>query len=185
MKLDRQVDEIASANALVALLRDEFDSSPQYGFVVGSSPEFVALHFVSDRYDFDGYRIYLRRDLTSIESNFKRRKLISRVLGLKRRSPAILPWLDLSSMRNLIASIQAHESLVVIHRERALPDECEIGRIRVDSEQAYSLLWITPEAEWELDNRVFRYSDVTQVGFGGEYERTLAMVRGHPPQSAT
>jgi hypothetical protein len=38
--------------------------------------------------------------------------------------------------------------------------------------------WITPGAEWEADDRVFRLSDITRVQFGGAYERTLADVAG-------
>ena len=184
MELSRQLDHLVRETVLVALLRGEFDSSPQYGFLVGSNSELIALHCVSDRYDLDGYRIFLRRDLTSVEPRFARRKLISKALELKQLKPAVLPWLDLTSMRNLIASIEDHESLVVIHRERLSPNECEIGRVRIDSDQTYSLFWITTEAEWELDNRVFRYSDITQLEFGGEYERTLAMVGGPPPEGA-
>jgi hypothetical protein len=44
------------------------------------------------------------------------------------------------------------------------------------SENTYVLRSLSPDAEWENDDRPFRYQDITMIEFGGEYERTLLMV---------
>lgn len=81
-------------------------------------------------------------------------------------------------MRELLRSIERRYPLVVIHRERVVPDECEIGRLKLASEGTYALRMITPEATWMDDEEIYRYADITRIAFDGEYENTLARVSG-------
>lgn len=184
MHADDHLDDYVRDTTLVSLKREDVDDMTDYGFVVGASTGFVALHYVSNRYDLDGYIVVRRGDITSLRTDFKRRALITRALEHKQLAPEAPTWLDLGSMRGLVRSVQDHEPLVVIHRELLFPDECEIGRVRIDSDQTYSLLWMDTEAQWDPDHRVFRYADITKVGFAGEYERTLAEVAGPPPEGS-
>jgi len=160
-----------------------------HGFVVAESPALVAIHHVSERFDFDGYRVFPRDTITRMTRRFDARALIVTALRLKRLAPAAPRALDLTSVRALVASIDAAYPLVVIHRERISPDECEIGRLRLHTDETYVLDWMTPQATWELDQRRFRFADVTRVDFDSGYENTLAMVaaaRGQalPPRRA-
>ena len=169
---------------LVSLFRQELDETEWFGYVVAESEEFLAIHSVSDRYDLDGYRVFRNADLDEIDDDFERRDLVLRAMAFKNLEPQPIPWLSLDAVREMVLSIQAREPLVVIEREIACPDECEIGRVRLDSDGTYSLLWMTTQAEWERDDRVFRYEDITQISFGGEYERTLAQLAGAWPSDA-
>jgi len=170
---------------LVSIFRENLDETEWFGYVVAENEDFLAIHCVSDRYDLDGYRVFRCSDIDELEDDFDRRDLVERAMEIKNLEPQSVPWLRLSSVRELFYSIQEEEPLVVIEREIVCPDECEIGRVRLDSDGTYSLLWMTTEAEWERDDRIFHYEDITQVSFGGEYEKTLAQLAGAwPPDSA-
>jgi hypothetical protein len=54
--------------------------------------------------------------------------------------------------------------------------ECEMGRVRIATEDTYVLEWLDPDARWDIDDRPFKYADVTRIDFDGEYERTLLRV---------
>lgn len=166
---------------LVELVR-EFDDVPWHGYVVAESASVVLLHRVSDRYDLDGYCAFARDDIASMSTSFERQDLIERALVWKRQAPRLPPGLDTSDMRELMASAQAAFGVLVIEREKVQPDEVEVGTVRMTSGDMYVLRWLTVDAEWENDDRPFRYRDVTKLEFGTEYEQTLLAVarsRGH------
>ncbi|MES2887510.1 MAG: hypothetical protein V4739_05800 [Pseudomonadota bacterium] len=160
---------------LVELLR-EFDDVPWHGFVVAESPALVVLHRVSDRYDLDGYCAFPRDDIVSMSTTFERQDLIQRALVWKRQGPRLPPALNTDSLRELMASAQSAFGVLVIEREKVHPDEVEVGTVRIASEDMYILRWLTVDAEWENDDRPFRYRDVTKLEFGTEYEQTLLAV---------
>ena len=161
---------------LVRLRRERFDRSPWYGFAVLESEQLLVVHAVSDRYDLDGYHAFRRLDITSLDDTFERRDLIERALRLKQLRPERPPTPSAIDMRTLLEAVQAEYGLVTIYREAIHPDECEIGRIRISSDETYVLHWLDTEARWSVDDRPFRFRDVTRVDFGGEYERTLLAV---------
>jgi hypothetical protein len=166
----------ASTYPLVSLLRDEFDESPWYGFVVGSSDHLVALHLVNDAYALDGYLVVRQADITTQEESFAKRPLVEDALRLKGQAPRDPGPLDLSGVRALMESAQRLYPALVINRERIHPGECEVGTVRMASEDSYVLRWLNAAAAWENDDRPFLFRDVTMVQFGGEYEQTLALV---------
>jgi hypothetical protein len=163
---------------LVSIFREQLDETEWFGYVVGEGEDFLAIQCVSDRYDLDGYRVFRSADIDDVDDDFERKDLVERAMEIKQLEPRRIPWLQLTSARELVLSILEVEPLVVIEREVVCPEECEIGRVRLDSDGTYSLLWMTTNAEWERDDRVFRYDDITQVSFGGEYETTLARLAG-------
>lgn len=169
---------------LVSIFREQLDEAEWFGYVVAENEDFVAIQSVSDRYDLDGYRVFRVADIDELDDDFDRKDLVVRAMEIKNLEPQALPWLRLSSIRELVLSIQEKEPLVVIEREIVCPDECEIGRVRLDSDATYSLLWMTTQAEWERNDRIFHYDDITQVSFGGEYERTLAQLAGPWPSES-
>ena len=166
---------------LVSLFREQFDQTEWFGYVVAETDDFLAIHCVSDRYDLDGYRIFRLEDIEDVDDDFDRRELIDRAMALKGLEPQLVPWLNLDSIPEMIRSIQENEPVVVIEREIVSPDECEVGRVRPESAESYSLLWMTTTAEWEPDDRLYRYEEITQISFGGEYEQTLAQLAGPWP----
>jgi hypothetical protein len=160
---------------LVELFR-ELDDTPMYGFVVAESAALLVIHRVSDRYDLDGYCAFPLGDVTSINESFKKRDLYQRAMQLKAQVPVALQEVELSSMRTLMESAQDGFGVLVISREKVEPGEVEVGTIRMTSEETYVLRWLTANADWENDDRPFRYRDITKLEFGSEYEQTLLAV---------
>jgi hypothetical protein len=152
------------------------DDTPLRGFVVSASPVLALLHLVSDRIDFDGYAAIRIGDITDVDLAFRKKGFCMKALELKQLVPRTPDGVSLADVPSLVRSVQERYPLVVIHREIAAPDECEIGRIRLASASTYALSLISPEATWVEDGRSYRFEDVTRVGFDGEYENTLALV---------
>jgi hypothetical protein len=73
-------------------------------------------------------------------------------------------------------SARAAFGVLVIDREKVQPGEVEVGTIRMTSEDTYVLRWLNTNAEWDNDDRPFRYRDVTKLEFGAEYEQTLLAI---------
>jgi hypothetical protein len=163
---------------LVEFCRNELDEPGKRGcgFVVGLSSEFLLVHSLGDRVDLDGYEIVRVSDVTSIHRAFLRKPFYLRALELKGTRPQVPAGIDLTDVRSLLSSIERNYPLITIHRERAAHNECEIGRLKLASESSYALRWITPQATWEDEYRIYRYADITRINFDAEYERSLALV---------
>ncbi|WP_340115238.1 hypothetical protein [Pelagibius sp. 7325] len=138
------------------------------------------LQRLSDRIDLDGYEVLRVEDVTSIDVEFDRAAFYKKALQAKAIKPSFPSEVVLTDMRNLLSSVNDKFSLVVIEREERVPDECEIGRIKLLTDEKYALKWLSPEARWEDDLRTYETKDVTRVTFGGEYENTLALVADLP-----
>jgi hypothetical protein len=169
-------DATAAPLPLVKLAREKLDRTAWYGFVVGESERLVAIHAVSESYGLDGYRVFRREDVSSMDTEFTRADLVRRALRLKGLAPAMPRSIELHDMRSLMHSAQSAYPLLVIHRELVNPDACEVGRIHMSTNKTYVLRWMTPNAVWESDDRPFLYRDVTLVEFDDAYGNTLAMV---------
>ncbi|MDR7377795.1 hypothetical protein J2X19_002474 [Rhodoferax ferrireducens] len=152
------------------------DESPWQGFLVAESDCFVVLHRVGDRFDLDGYCAFRRIDIVSIAESFEKQDLIQRALRLNGQDPMIPKRIDCTSTRSLMESAQEEFGVLVIEREKVQPDEVQVGTIRMTSEDTYVLRWLSVNAEWENDDRPFRYKDITKLEFGAGYEQTLLAV---------
>ena len=160
--------------------REDADSD---GYVVALGPELLALHVLSDRIDLDGYEILPLRDVVACTDTFAAAQFYARALEMKGEEPAVPAGLDLSSLPAALRSIHRRYPLVVLHSERVAPGEVVIGRVRQWLPSGIRLHWITPAAEWVRYDRLYRFASLTRVQFDGEYERTLAMVAGPPPDA--
>jgi hypothetical protein len=152
------------------------DESPWHGFLIVESESLVVLHRVSDRYDLDGYCAFRREDIESITESFDKLDVLQRALRLKEQAPVVPQAIDATSMRSLMESAQTAFGVLVIDREAVQSDEVEVGTIRMTSDETYVLRWLSTNAEWDNDDRPFRYRDVTKLEFGTEYEQTLLAV---------
>ena len=159
---------------LVELLRT-FDEEPWYGFLIAESEQLVVVHLVSDRFNLDGYCAFRREDIEYVDEAFDKLDLIQRALRIKGQQPLPRDDLDLSSMKALMESAQRLFGVLLIDRE-LVADSVEVGTIRMTSADTYVLRWLSVLAEWENDDRPFRYRDVTRLEFGAEYEQTLLAV---------
>jgi len=177
------LSEARRTGQLVRVRRDSIDPPDVYdaGYVLEISDALVLMQLVSDRLDLDGFDIVRTADITAWDLDFPRRTVYQRALTAKGCTPGNPGRLELSSMRALLQSVQERYPLVVVHRERVAPDECEVGRVRLSTDATYALKWVSPDGQWEDDERHYQYGDITRVQFGNEYEQTLALIAGLRP----
>jgi hypothetical protein len=168
----------AGTRTIVRIRRAGLQDERLDAYVLATSKRLALLQPVRDRIDLDGYDVIRLEDVTGVE-DCPRAEFFKRALALKRQRPRLpRARIDLANMSRLLRSVDDAGSLLVISREFKMPGECEIGRLLRLKRETYQMRWITPGAEWEADDRVFRLSDITRVQFGGAYERTLADVAG-------
>lgn len=159
----------------------EPESAYRAAYVIDVSETLVLLSTVSDRIDLDGYEVLRLADITSCRSDFRRRAFYEKALAVKRCEPEAPYPIDLRDIATAMRSIDAQYPLLVIARERVAPDEVAIGRLKAALATGVRLRWITPDAAWDEDRTLYRYSSITRLAFDGEYENTLALVAGIRP----
>lgn len=91
------------------------------------------------------------------------------------------PKVSVASIEELLLSASRAFPLVTIHREKARPDVCWIGKIEAIHAAKVSLLEIGPDAAWDAKPTSCKLKEITAVEFGGEYEKALVLVDGSPP----
>ncbi|MBI9076841.1 MAG: hypothetical protein JEZ02_15645 [Desulfatibacillum sp.] len=172
------LEQAIKRKIIVQLGRHELEEDDYFfhGFVMDYSETFVLMQLVSDRFDLDGYEVLRTKDITFIDSEFPERRFLEKALTAQGVRPTPLKGIDLSGARPLFKSIEKQFPLLVIHREWVSDDDCEVGRIKLAADEFYTLKNLSPTARWVDDDKMYRYSDVTRVCFGGAYETTLALV---------
>jgi hypothetical protein len=169
-----ELESAVSSSEAVSLDRGTLDRE-RAGHLLAYSAQFLYLTVVDDSFRLDGYQVLSRSEIRAASTDSPRSQLLRAALALHGvLKPERFPAVDLSDMRSVLKSVESTHSVVVIERERLHPGECEIGRLKLMSDDRYSLRWLSPSAVWEHDARTFRYSDITRVAFGGRYETTLA-----------
>jgi hypothetical protein len=148
------------------------------GVPVAIGKQWVVLARMDDAIRFDGFDALRLEDLTMVDRTFPRRSFYLGALGAKRCRMASIPGLDLTNARTLLESVKTWYSLVVVDREVGEWDGADIGRVLRFSSKSFTLQLLSPDAEWDRDPQRIDLADVTRVGFGGEYEETLAAVAG-------
>lgn len=175
----KQVDKAARDGRLLRVTRrkgwDQLDGS-----IVDRGPKWLLMAVVVDA-GFDGHTLIRKGDIRRIQSAQNPQFLV-RALAFEGRWP--LPGMDgvdLSSTQALLESLAQIIPLVSIHYERDHPDECLIGTPHHFRRRQFCLRNVNPTAEWDTDDSVFRYREVSRIGVGGAYQRRLADVAGPPP----
>lgn len=174
------IETARDAQSLVCVTRHVGFSDDDYveGYLLDSSDSFLLLEKVSDRIDLDGYDIIRVVDVEDIETSFDEKSFYESALAVKGERPRKPSGIDLTDIRAVLTSCGAAYPLLVIERELRAPDECEIGQIKLLTDDSYALRWLSPSATWEDDFEIYKLDDITRVSFGGEYERTLAHAAG-------
>jgi hypothetical protein len=178
---DTPVQGAVESSDVVRVSRAAFDADGHftYGHLLDFSARFLYITVLADHFELDGYQILYRTDVTLFDLNFPNATFYRKALAANSiRQPEKYPPIDLSDIQSVLRSVQENSSLVTIERERVVPGECEIGRLKLSAGDIYALRWLSPAAEWEDDFRTYKFADVTRVSFGGKYEATLAKVAG-------
>ena len=146
------------------------------GFVVDFSPDLILFHVVdSATLKLNGYTVIRDEDVSDYRAfnkpGFWQAKVVKN-LGLKPISP---DGISLSSLPDLLKSIDDRYPLITIHPEKKKPDVCYIGPLLSLSKLTFTIDDLNSSARWTGPRRI-RYADVTRVEFDGGYEQGLAAI---------
>jgi hypothetical protein len=177
-KRSSQLKDAMRKQRFVRLSR-RFEDSVVRGYVLDVGPHFFLFALVSDRIWFDGFECFRISDIRHVEldpyATFAEAALKKRA---ERRPKK--PRVSVASIEELLLSAGRAFPLVTIHREKADPDACWIGRVLGVDRRYVSLLEIDPQATWDETPTDYRLSEITRVNFGGDYENALHLVGGSP-----
>jgi hypothetical protein len=182
MSKEDVIREIARAKRLTKMVmcsRKCLEEAGCYdrGYVVDANEEFVLLHLVTDEIRIEGYVVLRLDDITEVNSDFDNLRFIEKALQLRRMEPQRPVLVDLKSMETILASVDEHYSLMVVHREAVDQNECHIGSLESIADKTFVMKEIDRDAQW-CGARRFRVDEVTRVEFNGGYETALAQVAG-------
>lgn len=174
-----QIDKAARDGRLLRVTRrkgwDQLDGS-----IVGHGPKWLLMAVEVDA-GFDGHTLIRKADIRLIERG-RNPQFIERALAAEGHWP--LPGMDgvdLATTQAIFASLAQIAPLVSVHYERDHPDECLIGTPHHFRRRQFCLRNVTPAAEWDTNDSVFRYRTVSRIDVGGAYQRRLADIAGPPP----
>ncbi len=168
---------------LVEFDRKPLDSEPLRAFALAWNADLTIVQFLDTGiFCLNGYYVFpnstVRRWREIPESSFA-----ARAAAHNKLRPSLPKGIKGASMRVAIESVGAAFPLIVISRERIRKNACEIGRLRRTTQRSVTIRSISPNAEWENDEK-FALSDITLLGFGGEYERLLYSLATSKPVRA-
>lgn len=175
----------AARRRILIRFRRRFEDGRICGYVLDVGSKFFLLALVSDRIRFDGYECFRVSDVSRIEIPSRTTlEFVETALKKRRERLGRKPRIDLTGIDRILLSANRLFPLVSIHRDRADPDVCWIGRIRGIDRGRVSLLEINPDATWDEEPTEHPIADITRVSFGGDYEDALNLVGGQPPKES-
>lgn len=175
------LDAAVSSRTLVRIVRNNhFEAKGNHliGVPLQLGSAWVVIARMDDRINFDGFDALRPKDIDKVERQFPNRAFYISALRLKGARLPSLPRLRLDSSKQLLQSVEQWFPLLVIDREEDNPGAAEIGCIIRFTASTYRMKAINPSATWTKGNGSHNLAEITRVGFGGEYEESLAAVAG-------
>jgi hypothetical protein len=148
------------------------------GYVLDIGPTFFLLAAFCDGFRFDGFLCLRISDIRGLKVPAPYGEVAKSVLKIRKEKTPAKPKIDISSIQSILISAGKKFPLLVVHRERIDPEICSVGRVIEVEKQTLTLHEIGPDALWDEELTIYRLADITQVGFGGDYETGLYQVAG-------
>jgi hypothetical protein len=165
----------ALLNKLLVRFASVLERGTITGYVLDIGPQFFLIALISDDVRPNGFQCYRLSDIRKLRpdkyARFHETVLKKRGLRLPKKPP-----IDVSSLAKLLLSANHAFPLVTIHREKAKPGTCEIGRVVEVKKGRITLLEIGPDAAWDDRLETYRLSEITRLDFGGGYEEALYLI---------
>jgi hypothetical protein len=153
------------------------------GYILATGPRFFLLALVDEYIRFNGFQCFRLKDVRNLQIPAKIAGFVEAALKLRGQRRPRAPRISVQSLQELLQTAGRLFPIVTIHRERANPDVCHIGRVVSVSKSEISLLEIGPDACWDEEALSYRTAQITRVDFGGDYEQALTLVGGPTPRA--
>lgn len=162
-------------NRIIEIDRRAVSKELTTGYLVGLSEQFLMLQLITDDYLLDGYAVFPLNHIKRYRLVTKWNRIAARALTARKLGPAVQPKICLDDLASMLTTANQRFPLITIYRERIADDECFIGKVGKMTEKTFELYQIDPGAKFDVARR-YRFADITQVAFGGEYEKALWLV---------
>lgn len=170
--------EIIKNQHLVSFDFEPLNDLHTWGFVLACNDTFTLINYFSrDTYSLDGYSVFYNDDISEywVYTEFEN-YLETKYVKLKGIKPQPQPSINLNSLPDILHSISDKFPLMKIYRENLSEDGTVVGRLIENNENTFKLLAIRTDAKWKEKPSRFRYTDVTRIDFGTNYEEVLLTV---------
>ena len=127
----------------------------------------------------NGYHALRVKDLVDVEPETRFLSFLQRHQTWPPAHPAV--DLELSDLRSIVTVGASVAEVVSIYQEGKRPGTLLIGAPIEWTKKSLWLLPVTPQCRWEDHMDQIRLKDVTQIGFGGDYETAVLEVAGPVP----
>ncbi|MCU1233475.1 MAG: hypothetical protein JWP63_1442 [Candidatus Solibacter sp.] len=142
------------------------------GFALAWSADLTLVHTLDTaHYLLNGFTIFRNSDVKRWRT-IPKDDFFARAARLHRLRPEVPSGVTVASMRDALASVGKAFPLLTIHREQTRRAVCYVGRFKTANQRSVTLTPISPEAEWEEEER-YPLRDITLVEFDGAYEKLL------------
>ncbi len=176
-KIEKTIRNL-SHGALIRVEREGLEGGWADGYLVGTGPEFFAIHMVDQGIRLDGFKCLRYADVSSIDAPAPFAALIDRVLELRGQEVVGASPVDLSSVATLIRTAGEAFAVVTLFLESQDPDVCFIGKVLSVDDERVQIRCIDPGGVWEDGEESYALSEVTRVDFGDSYAEALVLVGG-------
>ncbi len=146
------------------------------GYVLATGPRFFLLALVDEGIRFNGFQCLRLEDVRNLQVPAECATFVEKALKLRGEKRPRTPRISVQSIQELLKTAGRIFPIVTIHREKADPDVCHIGRVLSASESDVSILEIGPDASWDDEALNYRTKQITRVDLGGDYEQALILV---------
>jgi hypothetical protein len=175
LDINAKLAEAIKTRSIVRLTR-KVEAGHADGYVISKSDQWLLLLLIGEGVTYAGFQAFRIRDVSSLQVPCPYASFYQAALRKRRLRRPATPKLNLSTTQELVQSAGTRFPLVTLHREKADPDVCHIGRVVSVSPTSASLLEITSHATWEESPATYRLAQVTRVDVGGPYEEALSLV---------
>jgi hypothetical protein len=174
----RELLEAAIKSKSIIQFWRPYDACSTCGYVQSIGEKFFLLAELGDGVEFLSHSCLRIQDVRKLQAPAKHEAFYKAVR--KKRGDKAPPKIkvDLASPASILRTL--HPSVVTIHREKAAPEYCIIGRTMSDNDKDFEFLEIETDATWETKPTYFRLKEVTRVDLPGPYEKALLLVGGEP-----
>ena len=176
--------KLAKRRRVLVRFRRPLEPGTVNGYVLDIGPQFFLLALISDGIRPNGFQCFRLTDIRNLRVSHKYAQFHEAVLKKRGIKFPKKPRASVRSLADLLLSANKAFPLVTIHREKAEPSTCEIGRVVEVRKGRVTLLEIGPDAVWDDRLETYRLNEITRVDFGGDYENALHLVGGEKFQGA-
>jgi hypothetical protein len=178
MTRDKWLSEIRTTikkSQLIEIDRSSVAKEKLVGYVVGVSEQFILIHDMCDHIFLNGYAVIRIDDVRRYRILRDWKGFATRALRIRQQSPVPQRQIDLTNWETVLVTANKKFPLITIHRERMDNSVCYIGQVKHRTNKTVTMAEIDPAASWTRTH-LYRFRDITMVGFGAAYESALWLV---------